>query len=106
MSKAVSLSGKFSTEKPAIEIEGKQYPVNNGIQAVSSFQEAGQSGNLFNMLNGLKGMLGESAFEEIGVADFSVDNIQVLSTGVMAAVLGVSYDEAVARFQRGAGGSK
>ncbi|SFE11494.1 hypothetical protein SAMN04487969_101130 [Paenibacillus algorifonticola] len=99
MSKTVDLSGKFSTEKPAIVIDGKRYIVNNGIREVTAFQAAGQAGPS-GMLEGLETVLGKEAYEELGVGNFSLDNIQVLTTGVMAAVLGVSYDEALARFQR------
>ncbi|MOA53650.1 hypothetical protein D3C78_1771410 [compost metagenome] len=52
------------------------------------------------MLDALKGALGEDAFNEIGVMKMSMENIKVLSTGILAAQSGISYEEAAARFQR------
>ncbi|MGO4345539.1 hypothetical protein AB4Z45_08615 [Paenibacillus sp. MCAF9] len=99
MSKVINLSGKFNSEQPVIQIDKKKYQINNGIQAVLAFQEAADKG-VQGMLDALKGALGDEAFDEIGVMNFSLDNVKVLSTGILAAQSGISYDEAAARFQR------
>ncbi|MGO4543227.1 hypothetical protein AB4Z29_00305 [Paenibacillus sp. 2TAB23] len=99
MSKVINLSGKFSKAQPAIQIDKKEYPIDNGIQAVLAFQEAADKG-LQGMLDALKGALGAEAFDEIGVMTFSLENVKILSTGILAAQSGISYDEAAARFQR------
>ena len=99
MSKTINLSGKFNNEQPAIQIDKTVYPINAGIQAVLAFQEAA-TGGLDGMLGALKTALGENAFNEIGVMNMSFENIKVLSTGILAAQTGITYDEAAVRFRR------
>ncbi|EFM10171.1 conserved hypothetical protein [Paenibacillus curdlanolyticus YK9] len=99
MSKTINLSDKFSKEQPSIQIGNTVYPVNAGIQAVLAFQEAA-TGGLNGILGALKVALGDQAYDEIGVENLSFANIQVLSTGILAAQTGISYDEAAARFRR------
>ncbi|WP_028560681.1 hypothetical protein [Paenibacillus pinihumi] len=98
MSTNIKLSGKFSTEQPTIEIDKKKYPINNGLESVLAFQEAANAG-LRGTLDALKGALGEEAYVEIGVGKMNINNIKVLSTGILAAQAGITYEEAAARFR-------
>ncbi|WP_054939064.1 hypothetical protein [Paenibacillus ihuae] len=97
----IKLTGKFSTEKPTIEIGDKKYQIDDSVESVLAFQEAATSG-FEGMLNALKGALGDEAYEELNIPKMAFGNLQILSTGILAAQSNVSYDEAAARFRRSA----
>ncbi|MEF2969236.1 hypothetical protein V3851_26030 [Paenibacillus sp. M1] len=101
MSKLINITELLSSEKPCIQIGEKSYPVNDGVDAVIAFEEAASQGAR-GMITALEAALGKNAYKEIGVGTFSLSNLRVLATAVLAAQAGLSYEEAEARFQRSA----
>lgn len=99
MAKTINITDKLSSEKPVIVIGEKSYTVNDSMETVFKFEELAKSGNE-GMQKAMKAALGEEACEEIGIGNLSVGNFKVLTTALLAAMQGSTYEEAEARFQR------
>jgi hypothetical protein len=96
MARIINISGKFSTDRPVIELDRKLYVVNDGLNAIFKFEELAASGTSDGMVKALEVALGEDATEELGVQNLSVSNIRVLITAIIAAIQDISYEEAEA----------
>ncbi|PYG90137.1 hypothetical protein LY28_00017 [Ruminiclostridium sufflavum DSM 19573] len=99
MSKVINITDKLISEKPVIQIGDRNYPVNDGMSTVLKFEELAVSGTSENMVEAILIALGEQAAKELDVANMPIANFKVLSIAIMAAVQGVEYEEAAARFQ-------
>lgn len=99
MSKVINISDLLSSAKPSIQIGQKVYPVNDGVDVVLAFEEQAGKG-IRGLLGALESALGADAYAEIGVESYPIANIQVLATAVLAAQMGISYEDAAARFRR------
>lgn len=100
MSKIINITDKLSTEKPVIQIGDKEYPVNDSLSSVFKFEELSGANSSESMLNAVEISLGKKAVEELQLKEMSMSNFQVLTIAIMAAVQGVSYEEAEARFRK------
>ncbi|PWV97437.1 hypothetical protein DFQ01_12181 [Paenibacillus cellulosilyticus] len=96
----INITDKLSTARPQIQIGDKHYDVNDSLESVFKFEELAAEGSTKKVLESITAALGEEAIEEIGVKKMSVANLKVLTTAVMAAMQGLTYEEADARFQR------
>lgn len=101
MSNVVNITDKFAKEdKGSIKIGDKVYEVEKSVEAVLRFEEISDNGSVRGLLSAIEGALGKEAAEEIGIRQMGIPNIKVLMTGLMAAMQGVTYEEASARFQQ------
>lgn len=98
MSRVINITDKLSNDKPSITIGEKSYEINDTLEVVFKFEEVASTGNK-GAIDALKMALGEKACKEIGVEKLSINNFKVLMTALMAAMQGVSYEDAEARFR-------
>lgn len=98
MSKVINITDKLNSEKPKIVIGEKEYPVNDDFESVLKFEELSAESTGQGLEKAMEIALGAKAAKEINIKKMSVANIKVLSIAVMAAVQGLSYEEAEARF--------
>lgn len=99
MSKVISITDKLSSEKPALEFNGKIYPVDDSIETVFKFEEKLGTGTK-GMLEAIELTLGKQAVKELGVTKMSTENFKILVIAIMAAIQGITYEEADARFRK------
>lgn len=99
MSKVINITDKLSSEKPSITIGDKSYEINDSMETVFKFEELASTGNK-GALDAIKMALGEKAYKELKVEKMSVANFKVLMIALLAAMQGLTYEEAEARFQR------
>lgn len=99
MAKVIDITERLSNTKPVIKINGKEYVVNDSIEAMFKFESLGSKGSK-GMIDAVELAIGKEAAKEIGVEKLSVSNFKVLTTAIMAAMQGLSYEEAEARFQK------
>lgn len=102
MSKIINITDKLSKGKPQVQIEDRFYPVNNSMLTVMKFEELIVAPTSQSLVEAIKITLGESAAQELGVSDLSMtlEDYKVLTIAIMAAMQGLEYDEAAARFQK------
>ncbi len=100
MSKVINITDKLSNEKPSIQIGKKEYQVNDGIATVLKFEELASVGTTSAMVEAITTALGEKAAKEIHIESMPIANFKVLSIAIMAAVQGMEYEEAAARFPK------
>ncbi|MHB8061254.1 MAG: hypothetical protein ACYDG2_01265 [Ruminiclostridium sp.] len=100
MSKIINITDKLSNENPSIQIGERIYTVNDGMATVLKFEELASAGTTSAMVEAIATALGAKSAKELGVENMSIVNFKVLSIAIMAAVQGVEYDEAAARFQK------
>ena len=99
MAKTINITDKLSTEKPVITIGEKSYTINDSMETVFKFEELASAGNQ-GMIQAMEMALGAEACEELNIKGMSVGNFKVLTTALLAAMQGSTYEEAAARFQR------
>lgn len=99
MAKTINITDRLSSVQPTIKIGEKEYPVNDSMEAVMKFEELTGSGNK-GVIKAMEFALGAKAVKEIGVEKMSVSNFKVVTTALLAAMQGVSYEEAEERFQQ------
>lgn len=100
MSKVINITDKLSDEKPQIQIGTKKYTVNDGIATVLKFEELAAVGTTDSMVEAITTALGEKAAKELNIKNMPIANFKVLSIAIMAAVQGIEYEEAAARFRK------
>lgn len=98
MSKIINITDKLSNEKPSLQIGEKLYHVNDGVTTVLKFEELATAGTTGAMVEAITTALGEKASKELKIENMSIGNFKVLSIAIMAAVQGIEYEEAAARF--------
>jgi len=99
MSKVINLSGKFSEEKPQIQIGDKLYDVNDGMGVVLQFEELIGEGTAEKMVEAISKTIGKEAAEELKIMEMSMENFKILSAGLMAAMQDLEFEEVYKRFQ-------
>lgn len=99
MAKIINITDKLSNEKPSLQIGDKVYTVNDGMATVLKFEELASDSTVDNMVKAIEIALGEKAAKELDVRALSMVNFKVLVIAIMAAVQGIDYEDAAARFQ-------
>lgn len=97
MTKIINITEKISLEKPVIQIGEDMYEVNDTMGVVLKFQELVSDEN--NVKIALELALGEEAAKKLDFESMRVSNYKVLITAIMAAMQGLTYEEAASRFQ-------
>lgn len=100
MSKIIDITSKLSNEKITIKIGNKKYPINDGMEVVLKFEELVSAPTMDNMIKAVEISLGEEAVNEIDIKKMNIKNFKVLTTGILAAMQDMTYEEAVSRFQQ------
>ena len=100
LAKVINITEKLSKEAPQIQVGEKKYSVNDSMETVLKFQELASDSTLDSMNNAIKISLGEEAAKELEVTSMSISNFKVLSIAILAAMQGITYEEAEARFQK------
>lgn len=100
MAKIINITDKLTLDKPKLEINGKQYEVNDGMATVMKFEELANDSSTQNMMKAIEITLGPDAVKELNVGNMSVKNFRVLTIAIMAAMQNMDYEEAEARFSR------
>lgn len=98
MAKTINISDKFSNEKSKIVIGQDVYFVNDGVQTVLKIQELSNKGDVLSIISAIEVALGKEACEKLNLRELSMKNLQVLFTGINAAMLDLEYDEVTQRF--------
>jgi len=97
MTKIINITEKISLEKPVIQIGEDMYEVNDTMGVVLKFQELVSDEN--NVKIALELALGEEAAKKLDFESMRVSNYKVLITAIMAAMQGLTYEEAASRFE-------
>lgn len=101
MANVINIANKLNNEPAFIVLgENKQYKVNDNyktlMKATALFE--GEDVNEANaMMEAIELILGKTARKE--VEEMPIGNVRVIFTAVMAAVQGLKYEDAEARFQ-------
>lgn len=97
----ISLTDKLSTEKPIIEINGKEYQVDNRRDTVFKVTEKLESASdLSGFENVIEIVLGEDAKKEIIEMNLPLADYQVIIIGIFAAMNNEPYEDIEKRFQQ------
>jgi hypothetical protein len=100
MGKVINITDKLSKEKPSIVIGDETYEVNDGMETVLKFEELAAVSNMDSFKEAVKLSLGKKAVEELNIQKWSIGNFKVLMIAILAAMQGLEYEEAEARFQK------
>lgn len=95
----INITDKLTYEKPKLQIGEKEYEVNNSMETMLKFEELMSNSTLANMEKAISVTLGEKAVKELDIIKMSMDNFRVISIAIMAAIQGISYEDADTRFQ-------
>lgn len=97
----LNIIDKLNVEEKTITIaEGKTYIVECGAKTIIKAQEIFKKDNSFEaMFQVIELLLGKKAKKEIEEMNFTIKQIQVLITAIMAQVNEVPYEEMEERFQ-------
>lgn len=93
----INITDRISLDKPRIQIGEETYEVNDTMECVLKFQELASSEDSMKMA--LELALGKQALKKLDFDKMRVTNYKVLITAVMAAMQGMTFEEADARFQ-------
>jgi len=96
----INITDKLSSTRPQIQIGEKTYEVNNSMAAVFNFEGLASTGTATKMKESMELALGKDAVAEIDVMAMSLENFKVLSIAVMAAMQGLTFEKAEARFRK------
>lgn len=99
MSKVVNITDKLSKESPQIIMGENKYIVNDVMSNVLKFEELTAETTKVNIVKSIELALGVKACKEIDPMNMSIENYKVLCVAIMAAMQGLSYDEAEKRFR-------
>jgi len=100
MNKIINITDKLSTEKPKLKVGEKVYAVEDSMATVMKFEELASAGTTTKILEAIELALGKEAVEELDVKSLSIGNFKVIMTAILAAMQGIDYDEAEARFPK------
>lgn len=100
MAKVINISDRLSNERPKIVLNGKEYEINDSMEVVFKFEELTSSGDVKSFLKAMEIVLGKEAVKELQVEKMSIDNFKIWVIAILAAVQGISYEEAEARFRK------
>ena len=90
------ISSKLGNEKPRIKIaEGKEYEVNNGADTFIIIEEKfkKEEGSVKALYEIIETVLGEQALKDIKEMKLTVAELNVVITGILAAISEISYEE-------------
>lgn len=97
MSKVINITDKISLDKPKILIGEDEYEVNDTMECVLKFQE--MVSEEASMSLAIELALGKAAAKKLNIEKMRIANYKVLITAIMAAMQGMTYEDAAARFQ-------
>lgn len=99
MAKIINITDRFDNEKPKIKIGEKEFEVNDSVETVLKFEELANDGSIESLNEAIKITLGEDAIKYLNMNELSISNFKVLTIAVLAAIQGLEYEEAEARFR-------
>lgn len=99
MAKIINITDRFDNEKPKIKIGEKEFEVNDSMETVLKFEELANDGSIESLNEAIKITLGEDAIKYLNMNELSISNFKVLTIAVLAAIQGLEYEEAEARFR-------
>lgn len=99
MPRAINITDKLSKEAPEVVIGEERYQVNDFMNNVLRFEELVQNTTKENIVKSIEIALGVDACAKIDPLNMSIANYKVLCIAIMAAMQGLSYDEADKRFR-------
>lgn len=99
MAKIINITDRFDNEKPKIKIGEKEFEVNDSMKTVLKFEELANDGSTESLNEAIKITLGEDAIKYLNMNELSISNFKVLTIAVLAAIQGLEYEEAEARFR-------
>lgn len=99
MAKIINITDRFNNEKPKIKIGEKEFEVNDSMETVLKFEELANDGSIESLNEAMKITLGEDAIKYLNMNELSISNFKVLTIAVLAAIQGLEYEEAEARFR-------
>ena len=99
MAKLINLTDRFSLERPKIVIGEHTFEVDDSIATATKFQELAQAQDMDSMKEAMKLILGEESIEKLDYDKLSLGNLKTLNIAIMAAIQGISYEDAESRFQ-------
>ena len=99
MAKIINITDRFNNEKPKIKIGEKEFEVNDSMETVLIFEELANDGSIESLNEAIKITLGEDAIKYLNMNELSISNFKVLTIAVLAAIQGLEYEEAEARFR-------
>ena len=100
MAKVINITDRLSKEKPIIIIGEKQYEVENSVETVLKFEELALASTGESMTKAIEVALGAKALKEINPKKWQIDNFQILTIAILAAMQGLEYEEADKRFRK------
>jgi hypothetical protein len=98
VAKIINITDKLGAGRPKIVIGEKEYEVNDSMEAVLKFEELAAEATSESMTKAIETSLGGAAIKELDIKKMSVLNFRVLTIAIMAAMQGMEYEEAEARF--------
>ena len=99
-SKVINITDKLSDEKPVIVAGEKEYEVNASMETVLKFEELAAESTAESFKSAFNIALGEEATKELKLTKMSLANMKVWMIAIMAAMQGMEYEEAEARFRK------
>ena len=100
MSKIVNITDKLNNDKPQIKIGEEYYQVNDGMETVIKFEELIADSSVEKLTKAVEISLGDEAAKKLKVRTWSIGNFKVLTIAILAAMQGIDYEEAEARFRK------
>jgi hypothetical protein len=100
VSKIINITDKLSLEKPQIQIGEKLYTVDDSMDVVFKFEELAVTSTKESLTEALTLAIGQEAMTELNIGSTSVNNFKVYATAILAAMQGIEYDDAAARFRK------
>lgn len=100
MSKMINISDKLDNTKPKIQIGEKEYEVNDSMSVVMKFEELSVASTSESMMAAMELTLGKKAAEELDIANWSIKNFKIMITAILAAMQGMTYEEAESKFPK------
>lgn len=99
MANKINITDKLSFEKPTIVIENDTFEVNDSADTMFKFQELALQGTKDSLEKAIGIALGEEGAKKIDLGKWSMKNLKILIIAIMAAISGISYEEAEERFR-------
>ena len=92
----INITDKLAMDKPVIQIGDKKYTVNNGMATVLKFEELMAQGGTKSILDAIN-LAVVGGFD---ANDMSLAQVKVIMIAISAAMQGVDYEVAEARFHK------
>ena len=98
MGKVINITNKLNNGPTFIVVgENKQYKVDDNYKTLMKVSSLLEENGTESMMEAIELIIGKAARKEI--ENMSMSDVKVVFTALMAAVQGIDYEEAEARFQ-------